>query len=142
MFDNENQVMYNHSSIMTELRSSDESKLQVKPYKEGHYDDQVIADVYDKIRVQILNYTGTVFINAHSVGYITRYLQGRGAAKGGYGFSGFSSSFGGNLDTESLALGKRSADIRDSLRIEIVQNVDIQPKYKSIYLHKDNSFRF
>ena len=46
------------------------------------------------------------------------------------------------MDTESLALGKRSADIRDSLRIEIVQNVDIQPKYKSIYLHKDNSFRF
>ena len=53
MFDNENQVMYNHSSILTELRSSDESKLQVKPYKEGHYDDQVISDVYDKIRVQI-----------------------------------------------------------------------------------------
>ncbi len=120
MFDNENQVMYNHSSILTELRSSDESKLQVKPYKEGHYDDQVIADVYDKVRVQVSNYTGTVFINAHSVGYITRYLHSRGTAKSGYGFSGFSSSFGGNLDTESLALGKRSADIKDSLRIEIV----------------------
>ena len=28
------------------------------------------------------------------------------------------------------------------MRIEVVQNVDIQPKYKSLYLAKDNSFKF
>lgn len=28
------------------------------------------------------------------------------------------------------------------MRIEVVRNVDIQPKYKSIYIAKDNSFQF
>jgi hypothetical protein len=28
------------------------------------------------------------------------------------------------------------------MRIEVVQNVDIQPKFKSIYLTKDNGYKF
>lgn len=136
MFDNMQQVFFNHSSILTEMSSSDDHKLLVRSVKESHYDEQVIDDLYDKARVEVLNYTGTVLINAHSSGYITRYLQTR--AKAGYGFSGFGSS--ASIETETL--GKRIPEIKDSLKIEIVKNVDIQPKYKSLYLHKDNSFRF
>lgn len=32
--------------------------------------------------------------------------------------------------------------VKDQMRIEIVQNVDIQPKYKSLYIALDNSFKF
>jgi hypothetical protein len=31
---------------------------------------------------------------------------------------------------------------KDQFRVEVVRNVDIQPKYKSMYLHKDNTFSF
>jgi len=42
-------------------------------------------------------------------------------------------------DIESL---HTTHDIKDKLRIEVVRNVDIQPKYKSIYLQQDNTFQF
>ena len=32
--------------------------------------------------------------------------------------------------------------VRDQLKIEIVKNVDVQPKFKSIFLHKGNRFTF
>jgi len=67
-----------------------------------------------------------------SQGYIKRYLRRE---------RGFSFTFGGStsLDTESLALDH---EVKDRMRIEVVQNVDIQPKFKSLYLAKDNTFKF
>ncbi len=97
----------------------------------------MIDDLYDKARVEVLNYTGLVYIHAVSNGYLTRYLHSR-VKNSGFGFSGFGSS--ASMDIETL--GKKVPEIRDSLRIEIVRNVDIQPKFKSIYLHKDNTYSF
>lgn len=34
------------------------------------------------------------------------------------------------------------SEIKDQMRLEVVKNVDVQPKYKSIYLQKDNRFSF
>lgn len=68
--------------------------------------------IYDKRRVEVFNITGTVYINAVSEGYIKRYLK-----SGGYSYS-----YGNNLDTESLHL---DYPVKDRMRIEIVQNVDI-----------------
>ena len=97
----------------------------------SEYDENVKENVYDKRRVEVMNFTGTVYIHALAQGYITRYLRKE---------RGFSFSFGStNLDTESLHL---THEIQDRMRIEVVQNVDIQPKFKSIYLAKDNSFKF
>ncbi len=42
-------------------------------------------------------------------------------------------------ETETLNLGY---DVRDQLKIEIVKNVDVQPKFKSIFLNKGNRFTF
>ena len=53
MFDDEQQVMYNHSSILVDTKSTDDSKLHIKSFKEGHYDELVVQDVYDKIRVEV-----------------------------------------------------------------------------------------
>lgn len=33
-------------------------------------------------------------------------------------------------------------DVKTQIRIDIVKNVDLQPKYKAIYLHKDNRYSF
>ena len=59
--------------------------LEVYPLKDS-YDDQVSAGIYDKRRVEVFNYTGTVFIDAVSRGYIKRYLRRE---------RGFSFTFGG-----------------------------------------------
>jgi hypothetical protein len=32
--------------------------------------------------------------------------------------------------------------VKDRMRVEVVENVDIQPKYKSLYIAAENSFRF
>jgi hypothetical protein len=65
MFDDSNQAFINHSSIMTDFKSTNHTLLEVYPLKES-YDDQVYAGIYDKRRVEVFNYTGTVFIEALS----------------------------------------------------------------------------
>lgn len=98
--------------------------LKVIPLKEN-YDDSVKSNVYDLRDIEVFNNTGTVYIDAHSKGYLKNYLH--------RDFTYF------NLNLESLEVGH---DVKDRLRIEVVRNVDIQPKYKSIYIAKDNSFKF
>jgi hypothetical protein len=94
----------------------------------------VHESIYDKRRVEAFNITGTVYIDALADGYLKRYLRNE---RGSY----FSSTFGGSqsLETEPLYVEQ---PVKDRMRIEIVQNVDIQPKYKSLYLAKDNSYKF
>lgn len=78
---------------------------------------------YDVRSLKVHNQTGTVYVNGHSKGYLTRFF------KDGFSFS----------DTESLNL---PYDVKDKFRIEVVRNVDVQPKFKSMYLHKDNKYQF
>jgi hypothetical protein len=56
-------VFYNHSSIANEIISSDETMLRVFNIRDSHQ-LATTDDVYDKRRVQALNITGTVYINA------------------------------------------------------------------------------
>ena len=87
--------------------------------------------IYDKRRVEVFNITGTVYIDAIAQGYFSNFLRG--------GASGYSYSYAKGGETEGLNL---DYPVKDRMRIEIVRNVDIQPKYKSLYLAKENSFKF
>ena len=48
--------------------------LKLYPYRED-YQSQVIDNVYDKRRVEILNETGTVKINANASGYYKSFFS-------------------------------------------------------------------
>lgn len=69
--------------------------------------------IYDKRRIEVFNITGTVYINAIANGYIKRYLRGA---------KSYTFSYGESLDTEPLSL---DYPVKDRMRIEVVQNVDI-----------------
>jgi len=74
-----------------------------------------------------MNQTGTVYIAAKSKDYLTKFLDEASRTSPSYS------------EFESLNL---PYELKDQLRLEVVKNVAIQPKYKSIYLHKDNKFTF
>jgi uncharacterized protein with ACT and thioredoxin-like domain len=65
-----------------------------------------------------------VYINANSKGYYSGF---------------FSKDQYVSSQIESLNL---PYEVKDQLRIEVVKNVDVQPKFKSIYLSKDNKYTF
>lgn len=62
-------MFLNHSSILIDYKSSNETMLQLFPLKD-HYEDQVKEGIYDKRRVEVFNNTGTVYINAIGQGYL------------------------------------------------------------------------
>jgi len=79
------------------------------------YTEAVLDNRYDVRSLKFLDQTGTVYINAVTKGIYTKSYS----------------------DSESLNL---PYEVKSQMRIEIVNNVDVQPKYKSIYLHRDNRF--
>ena len=74
-----------------------------------------------------MNQTGTVFIVAQSKNYFNKYLDEASRSSPSYS------------DFEPLHL---SYELKDQLRLEVVKNVAIQPKFKSIYLHKEAKYTF
>lgn len=73
MFDNHNMAFYNHSSILSEIKSTDERMLTVVPFRPS-YDETVLDNVYEKRTIEVKNVTGIVYIDAVATGYIKRYL--------------------------------------------------------------------
>ena len=83
---------------------------------------------YDLRLLDFQNITGTVYAHASSFGYLNSYLRGE-----------FSPRYASLTDLETL---DNAESLKDQLRIEVVRNVDIQPKYKAIFAARENQFSF
>lgn len=71
--------------------------------------------MYDKRRVDFMNLTGTVYLNAVALNYHKSFFPHKDSQ-----YYVFSSSPA--IDYESLHL---SHDVKDQMRVEVVRNVDI-----------------
>ena len=117
LFDAQSQVFFNYSSVATEVSTSDPKMARISLVNNS-YSEAVVDNRYDVRRVRFLDQTGTVNIKANNKGYYTR---------------------GGYVDQEPHQLPYQ---VESQMRVEIVNNVDIQPKYKAIYLNKDSRYSF
>lgn len=106
MFEVQNNVLFNYSSIATPIKSTNQQMLTVTPLKSS-YLDAVLDNVYDKRSIEVKDVTGTVYIQSESTGYYKKFMT-EGST------FGFSSS---DLSEEALQV---SGQIKDSLRVEIV----------------------
>jgi hypothetical protein len=117
MLDRHGYASLNHSSIHHVISSSDNSLAAIES----------ADDSYDHRFVQIANKTGHVTINSVSKGY----HSARASSYFGHGES---------VAVTDLGVG---IPIKDQLNIEVVNNVDIEPKQKTIYyLGKQNPWKF
>jgi hypothetical protein len=125
----------------------------------SHYQHSVVANVYDKRRVLFKDVPGTVILEAQVEGYFNRVLSDVSqsiinqdtAAKPQHQGSYFSSFLWTTSEkakaTESIsesvadyfsfiggAVTPLPSKLQNQMRIEIVKNVDLEPKFKSLYL--------
>ena len=108
---------WNHSSIVTTFKSSDESLLTLAPMNNSN---QIISNTYPKRQVKTYNDIGEVNITAFADSY---KVSQTGESS--------SSFFSGVTDVSPLG---RVDNLEAKMRINVVRNVDIFPKYKSLYL--------
>jgi len=99
MFDGSNQVFFNHSSLFTDITTSNSNMARVSLVN-NTYAESVLNNRYDVRNIKFLDQTGTVYINAVTNGLYTKSYS----------------------DSESLNL---PYDIKSQMRIEIVNNVDV-----------------
>lgn len=71
LFDAQSQVFFNHSSLATEVSTSDPKMARISLVN-ASYAETVVENRYDVRRVRFLDKTGTVYIKANSKGYYTR----------------------------------------------------------------------
>mmetsp|Transcript_12490 Transcript_12490/g.12243 ORF Transcript_12490/g.12243 Transcript_12490/m.12243 type:complete len:182 (-) Transcript_12490:60-605(-) len=96
------------------------------------YSSQVQMNVHDKRKVEVMNLTGTVYIYSLASGYYSNFLAKPSTYSGYWGSS-----------SDSTDKYRFDHEVSDRMRVEIVRNVDIQPKFKSVYFSaKGNEFRF
>jgi hypothetical protein len=74
MLDEHMQAFFNHSSIQTEVTSSDD-KLARTLLVEPSFEQAVQNNDYDMRKLQVFNQTGTVFVNAVAKGYFSRFFK-------------------------------------------------------------------
>ena len=120
LFDDQQHVFYNHSSLFTDVHTDNSTLLSVTPLFPS-YSQTVAHTVNDKRFIDIYNLTGIAYIRAETKGYLQKYV----------------SRYAREDQIEAL-----EKYVQTQLVVEVVRNVDIQPKYKAVYLAKDNSFRF
>lgn len=119
----------NHTSISTEVSSTDTSLATVH---------EVSGPVsYDKRLIKFHHRPGTVFLNAVSSSYksdlFNHLLLGKKATT-----SYFGSQKATSKDPDSLI-----TVVRDQMRIEVVTNLEVYPKYKSLFfLGRKNTQKF
>ena len=124
----------NHSSFNT-VFSTDNAEL-----------GQLHETAYDKRKLVVGDKTGTLVVealtNAYKKGYFTLNKEMKAEKKKGSIWS-----FGGSKEEDSqekksedvLPIGKA---IKDSLKIEIVNNINVYPSYKSLFFNGgDNQFK-
>ena len=149
MLDQEEQASLNHSSVTTQVRSTDESRAEVRLMRRGgypaHYGRAVNTGDYDKRQVLFKNVTGTVYLEAVSSAYFTSLLKAdEQPERGWFGAPAANrddpsdgTGLGGDY-TESVPGGTTKFTHRDRvydrLVVEVVRNVDVEPKYKSLYI--------
>jgi hypothetical protein len=155
MLDAEERVSLNHSSVATQVQSSDESMAEASLMRRGGYAASYFPAVasgdYDKRHVQFKNVTGTVYLEATSSAYFAGLLKAdpealHPAPSGGwFGASaspavadgpGDGTDLGGDY-AEGVSGGTAKfphARVFDRLVVEVVRNVDVEPKYKSLYI--------
>jgi len=101
VFDDEQQVSFNSSSVLTIVTSSDDSmanvnKLQESGSKDRTYRDDALTGLYDKRTVQFKNITGRMHLKAESTHYLDDF-SGHGSTEkknSGGGIFGFGGSKG------------------------------------------------
>jgi len=126
MFGASNQVFFNHSSIHSPIKSDTPALLQVHKFDES-YERTILDNTYAKRQIRSFLEIGTVYIISESEHY---YRQMTGEPT-----SYYSSNEVSSLETQKA--------ITDRMKIQIVRNVDVEPRYKSLYLtDKGNSFTF
>lgn len=122
MLDENTHAFFNHSSIATDVKSSDEKMVKVA-LTNSSIEEAVRNNDYDFRKITVLNQTGTVYLHSEAKGYYSRFFRESASAS----------------EVEPLQL---PYDVKDRMRLEVVYNVDVQPKYKSIYMHPENHFKF
>ena len=97
--------------------------------------------MYDKRTVQFKNITGRVYLNAKASHYLDDFTGRSNGQDGGlFSFGGSSSDSARNLVKgvyQSKVNGKAhslESTVEDQMIIEVVRNVDVEPKYKSLYI--------
>ena len=161
MLDHEHKASFNSSSILTNVQVSNQDMAEIGlisdsfEYRNGdqHSSSSYFVDVnsglYDKRSVQFKNLTGRVYITADSSHYIDELTKG-GLQKGEKdegslwgGFSGGSSKKVKARDVmrgayqssiNGMAYGLTTDVLTSSMAVEVVRNVDVEPKYKSLYI--------
>lgn len=109
MLDSQGFAFINHTSIETVVSAQPSDLASVL----------ALDQAYDKRMVSFNFGTGTVYLNVRSTGYQFHSLPGK---KGGL--------FGGSsISTSELFI----REIRDQMKIEVVNPVQVEPRYKSIY---------
>lgn len=144
--DAEHQVSFNHSSVIANVVSSDPTMASVHlmPQSRGDYladSRDSSARLHEKRMVRFSNITGTVELTASAQYYMQDSLW---ASKSSGGLFSKRSSAGRAADKFDDPLYAKSVTgdavqfaetpIADKLTIEVVRNVDVGPKYKSLYI--------
>ena len=108
------------------------------------YTADVNMDVYDKRSVQFKNLTGRVYLTATSSHYLADHV-----GKNSNNNEGSNSWFGGSSKKELArdamkggykqsitggAIKFANEPVKSQMAIEVVRNVDVEPKYKSLYI--------
>lgn len=99
--------------------------LRVDSLKDN-YMDSVLDNTYDMRYLEVKNITGTVYVYALAKGYQKTFLE--------------DTYFRMGAALEPLHV---PYEVKDSMKIEVVKNLVLQPKYKSLYLSKkSNQYQF
>ena len=148
--DHESKASFNSSSVLTNVLVSDSAMAHVDLYGslEGEADSRsyhadVLSGLYDKRTVQFNNITGRVILTAEASHYLERYTgQARSGEKGLFSFGGGSKrDKASNLmqgpyqtSVSGMVHSLASEKLRSIMTIEVVRNVDVEPKFKSLYI--------
>jgi len=126
LLDRDHQALFNHSSVLTEVTSSNTTLLQV-------YDKAEETTVlgYDKRFTRTFSDIGTLYLRAKS----SAYFDYKGSS-GGYFAAG-------SATTVPLGRSSYGSDfVEDVMKVQVVRNVEVWPKYKSVYIPKNRQTSF
>ena len=156
MLDDAGFASYNSSSVLTTVTSSDTSMAEVSMLSNAELDEQanvtrtyetdVLSGAYDKRTVQFNNLTGRMYLSAEATHYFGDYSTTEKAEEKG-GFFSFGSSSSKDLASNIMQGVYKSTVNGDAYKfehepassrmvIEVVRNVDVEPKFKSLYIGK------
>jgi hypothetical protein len=114
LLDQHNRAFYNFSSVALSKYST-EAPLSDVHWVYGHYSDNVRKDTYARRATVFHNETGEMYLESHALNYHINFTA--------------------NYQTQIR-------HVSDKMKIHVVRNVDIEPKFKSLYMNRTNTFEF